>query len=712
MRRRAESTGDLTRTVGRRRAPCWVALLATALVGAACSAQGASQTEANAAPVAYGVPSKAGTPTGGSESSGASGMTAGLPVTSGDQAASLVSLPRWLSHRHGGHRHPTTTTTGGTGNGGPSTTASGSTTSSLPGVTTTATTGPVVTAPPPSGNATRIITNADRAALAGGFTVPAGQIWEFAPDQNVTIEAGKNVVVEGLLRMRPNSANVQHLLQFVNINEAAFVGGGMSVLASDVGLWVTGAGQLDLQGSRRAGWTRLSGSVDTGATQITLADAPSGWQVGDQISIAPTGATTSRGFSTQFDERKISAISGKAVTLDAGLSYSHPMVNGKWTAEVMNLTRNVRIEGQGGNGPVPSATNGRGHVFVMSSKPQTIKYIQIRNMGARKGSAGNSNGVLGRYSLHFHHNGDGSRGSIVEGVVVRNSGNSAFVPHASNGIVLRDNIAYDGWENAFWWDPPTSRTDTANNSNDLLLDHDIVASLHTDPAFRGYQLSGFTMATGSNMTIRESVAVGVQGNANANGFRWPEQNNMNPLNVWNFSGNNMAHNNNADGIFVWQNDGNRHVISDFVAYNNGETGIDHGAYTNAYQYKNIQLYGNGQNAVVEHSASIGGGEPRADGYGLAFENLTTDGALWMRLQTLGSNRPILYKNCSFASVIVDNNSDKNNAGYYDFVDCGLDPSKFVFKNPEAGTRIRVQDGSSAYQLDDHGTMTTISPFYG
>ncbi len=80
-------------------------------------------------------------------------------------------------------------------------------------------------------------------------------------------------------------------------------------------------------------------------------------------------------FATGFEDRTIKAVSGTSITLNSGATRPHPVVNNQWTAEVMNLTRNVRIEG---------TPTGKGHIFIRSTQPHTIKYIAIRNMGARK----------------------------------------------------------------------------------------------------------------------------------------------------------------------------------------------------------------------------------------------------------------------------------------------------------------------------------------
>ena len=77
-------------------------------------------------------------------------------------------------------------------------------------------------------------------------------------------------------------------------------------------------GQLEAHGAgRNPTWTHLSGTVSKGGTTIIVADAVN-WQVGDEIIITTTD------YSPYMTERRIiSAISGKTITLNTPLSFSH-----------------------------------------------------------------------------------------------------------------------------------------------------------------------------------------------------------------------------------------------------------------------------------------------------------------------------------------------------------------------------------------------------
>jgi hypothetical protein len=219
-------------------------------------------------------------------------------------------------------------------------------------------------------------------------------------------------------------------------------------------------------------------------------------------------------------------------------------------------------------------------------------------------------GKLGRYGVHFHEVGDGSRGSQVVGTVVRDAGNHAFVAHASHGVRFRQTISYNTEGDAYWWDP-------GPDTDDVLYDFAVAALVKA--AGDGpdkFRLCGFRMMQGNGNTARNSVAVGVQGSTTSAGFHWPEEGD--PHAEWTFKGN-VAHNNAVNGAFNWQNDSRQHDINDSFFYYNGQYGIDHGAYLNTYHFKGVTLYGNGEAGLNLRAGSRGD-------RGLSFDDVLFDGA--------------------------------------------------------------------------------------
>lgn len=463
-----------------------------------------------------------------------------------------------------------------------------------------------------------VVLGVNSPALAS-VTVQTGAALAFDPNVSATLQSTGSVVVRGTLAMKPSSVAIVHLLQFVNVNEAAFTGGGLEPVLGDVGLWVRD-GQLDLEGTPKTSWTRLAGGITSGTSGVTLEASPVGWNVGDQISIVPTEAPSVGDRSWEdFDLRTITAVSGTTVTLNSGTTRAHPMVNSQWRAEVLNLTRNVRIEGSGNGNANAGGANHRAHIWIRSDKPQKINYAAIRYMGPRQtGDDNPTQDVLGRYALHFHHSMDGSRGSVVRGTVVRDAGSHAYVSHMSHGVTIADSISYNTFDEAYWWD-------SGDESHDVVYDRCVAALVRYDPAYRGYNLAGFQLTNGLRNVIRDSVAVGVQGSIDASGFHWPEGDVPSPDAVWDFSKGNIAHNNKIDGIFAWQNDTEPHVIANYTGYHNGETGIDHGAYGNGYHYESSILYGNGEVQLHLKAVSPGPNEETGHIVWLRFDNMILDG---------------------------------------------------------------------------------------
>jgi len=539
----------------------------------------------------------------------------------------------------------------------------------------------------------RIVLDTD--ARVAGVTVEPGGELIFQPSASRTLHSTGNVVVKGRLVMRPASHEVDHLLVFEGVDEGRMVGGGMDVVKADVGLWVMGAGTLDLAGTGRRAWTRLTGAVAAGTTSLTLKDAPTGWRPGDELLVAPTLAPDQADNWTAYSAAKVRSVRGRVVTLDQPTSFAHPAVDvvtdagaGRvQTAEVLNLTRNVRIEGTPGH---------RSHVFIRSSRPQKLKGVAIRHVGPRKKAEEFTELVLGRYGLHLHMCEDGSRGSEVEGVVIRDAGNHTFVPHLSNGIAFRDCISHNTFEDAFWWDgAPDTRT-PGSPSHDILYERCVASLVQYDPPFRGFTLTGFSLGRGNGNVIRDSVAVGIQGDTNAAGFQWPEGGEG----IWKFE-RNIAHNNANHGIFTWQNTGKLHVITSFTAYHNAGAGISHGAYNNRYTYRDSTLFGNRGGALIVHADSWGGPDTPLQFLNLACHGASQSEYLVTAPRHHGANEfpPPRFVASTFTGAtkaafawLYDGNDGPSTNEIVDIVNCTFKGNPFLL-GPKIGadSRIRVQD---------------------
>lgn len=475
---------------------------------------------------------------------------------------------------------------------------------------------------------------ADVNAVVAGMQIAGTLV--FDPSRSVTLESSKNILVTGLLQIHSAQTSVIHTIRFIHVNENGFVGGGMDPLDSDVGLWVMGAGQLNLQGKQKTSWTNARGAIKAGATSLVVKDAV-GWQPGDEIMIAPTAAG-----ANNFDIKTIKAVKGNTVIINSATT-SHPVINDKWTAEVGNLTRTIRIEG---------TATGKSHIFIRSSVPQTIKDVAFRYLGPRKAPPGDNKKALiqGRYGLHFHHCMDGSVGSIVDGCVMRDVDNHAYVPHVSNGILMMDNIAYNVTETPFWWDISDPSHDTKWIHNLVALPKYVQGSLGTDtkgaPTFG---VNGFVLGLGDDNVCNDNVVVGQSGLETTNAaYDWEE---MDIESEWVFK-NNIAHNC-SSGLRSWQNNTRIHVIENSTLYNN-DVGIFHGAYANMYRYVGGTVY----KSVIHVRAASGGGNR------LRFENLHIDAAglnyaVMLDEGPLNGSSPILFRNCTITGARIAQVIDEN-----------------------------------------------------
>lgn len=439
--------------------------------------------------------------------------------------------------------------------------------------------------------------------------------------ETVTLEIGGNLECRGAngrVRM-PNGEPLiwaPWTIRFLVASEAQFVGGsGMSVIGTDIGLWIHQGCRAELEGSPKTPWTRLRGPALAGDTVIDV-EAAQNWRVGDELGIAPTDPPSVPNWYDRYDYPRIAAIVGTRITLDRPLQYPHPAVTVRpiaspartMTAEVMNFTREGNIEGRPGacaidNNPVLGCQALRAHIWIHNDRPspQRITHVALRWMGPQRLLPnGDLNEWNGRYPVHFHVNGDYSNGSILDGLVLRDSGAHGPVFHDSNGIALLNTVMHGILGSAVTWDSRASGCTTCAEPRNLTIVGNITSRLRFIPAHRGALLTGYFIGAQDGHIYRGNVAVGTQGVATASGANWPEATHA----VAVFDAGNVVHNTRTTCLYNWQNDARRHDIMQLIIFH-CPRGIVHGAYANAYEFTDVTTAG--QLGIELHAMSL---EPR------------------------------------------------------------------------------------------------------
>ena len=306
----------------------------------------------------------------------------------------------------------------------------------------------------------------------------------------------------------------------------------------------------------------------------TPATHPGGVISGNSCPCSITGTVTLKGHielkgDLVVDGGHLVARSGVEVH---GNGHQIMLMNGA-TADIQG-TPTSTWSGSGANTNVARDINFRNLQRIMfhgGAGTSVLKYFAVFDSGTP---------ALGDYPLHWHLNGDTTRGTLVEGVAVVNGANHAFVPHGSHGITFKDTIAKNITGSAYWWDPEGTNGPSIDNSNDIVFDHVLADDVHLAHGAKGYhRVAGFVLGDGAENVLRNSAAINISGGADCSGFHWPEK----AESTWTFR-NNYSMSQDCHGIFVWQNNVNTHVIDEF---NGG--GISQGAYRNSYEYAHVDV---------------------------------------------------------------------------------------------------------------------------
>jgi hypothetical protein len=192
-------------------------------------------------------------------------------------------------------------------------------------------------------------------------------------------------------------------------------------------------------------WVKLGADVKPSDRSVTLAEPVTGWRVGDEVIVTGSkrgnryGTFRNNADATTTEQRRIERIDGQTVQLDQPLKHEH-YGSGEFRSEIANLSRNVIVESADPAGV-------RGHTLYHRFSQGGISYVRLAHLGKE--------GVLGRYSIHFHLVGDTMRGSGVVGAAIVDSHNRWVTIHGTEYLVVRDNVGYQSVGHGFFMEDGT-----------------------------------------------------------------------------------------------------------------------------------------------------------------------------------------------------------------------------------------------------------------
>ncbi len=205
-------------------------------------------------------------------------------------------------------------------------------------------------------------------------------------------------------------------------------------------------GKLSMYGEERTSWTKLARTANVGDTRLELLEAPT-WHTGDEIVLASTDFDLN-----QAERFVLTAVSGNTVTLDKPLKFMHwgetethdnnivgtaKVVDER--AEVGLLTRNITIQAIADD--LTTTEGFGGHMMIMDGQAY-VDGVTLKNMG--------QSGVMGRYPIHWHLMGDGSRGQYIQNSSIVDSFSRCVTLHGSNGVTVKNNVVFNTFGHCFF----------------------------------------------------------------------------------------------------------------------------------------------------------------------------------------------------------------------------------------------------------------------
>ena len=217
-------------------------------------------------------------------------------------------------------------------------------------------------------------------------------------------------------------------------------------------------GAVRMHGAAKLPYAAVVGHRIVGDTSFTLADVPSGWQVGDRVVLTGTEP-----LDPASDEvRTIVTINGSEIAFDAPLERDHDAPAEDLLVHAANLDRNVRLRSES------DEILRRAHVMFMHTHDVDCRHVRFHRLGrtnkrvqlddwffpnldAGLAEPGPATNRRGRYSVHFHRGGvdpSAPGAGRIEGCVVEDDPGWAYVNHSSH-VDFIENVSYDVVGGAF-----------------------------------------------------------------------------------------------------------------------------------------------------------------------------------------------------------------------------------------------------------------------
>jgi len=324
-------------------------------------------------------------------------------------------------------------------------------------------------------------------------------------------------------------------------------------------------GFLVVSGEYKKTYCAISKNINAGASNLKLAEVPTGWKVGDQLVLGGTYGTYIGDYdlNSKFHDEvlTITSIAGKTVyftnnaTGGTTLQYEHKMPSGYGLKMyVANLTRNVIFESENYT-TIP--IDQRGHLMLMHNIAQSISYAQFNGMGRTNKDIlatdpvvsdmgvqiSGGNNVRGRYAIHMHKAGTNNIGAaptLIKGNSIVDPTSWGIVNHQSNANI-DDNVVFDFFGAAF----VTEDGNELGTFNNNIAIKGRKATTHTNLDERtanvdfGYEGNGYWLQS-SNVACENNIAISCSGDAYkvfsddasmplTHRFKIPKANILNPI---------------------------------------------------------------------------------------------------------------------------------------------------------------------------------------